>query len=228
MDLAELKQRYDGIRERMAAACGRSGRPIDSVRLVAVTKTYPPETIQAAIDFGIRDIGENRVQEIEEKAPHLHGDFALHLVGHLQTNKVARVLPHVQWIQSIDSERLVRFIHEKGKSLSRTWSALVEVNTSGEASKSGCSADACVALCEAVAQSPVLRFRGLMTIGPLGGSEEAMRRSFAQLRGLGEKIRTICADQLELSMGMSSDFEQAIEEGATMIRIGTVLFGERS
>jgi len=227
MVLADLAQRYNGIMERMAAACLKSGRPAGSVRLIAVTKTHPVETIQATIDLGIRDIGENRVQEIEEKAPRLRGDVALHLVGHLQTNKVARVLPHVRWIQSIDSERLVWFINEKGKSLSRTWNALVEVNTSGEAAKSGCGPDACVALCDMVAQSPVMRFCGLMTIGPLGGNEAAVRRSFAQLRELGEKVRH-AATHLELSMGMSADFEWAIEEGATMVRIGTVLFGERS
>jgi len=228
MALGELKQRHNDIRDRMAAACLRSGRPADSVRLIAVTKTHPVEAIQAAIDLGIRDIGENRVQEIEEKAPRLRGDFALHLVGHLQTNKVARVLPHVQWIQSIDNERLVRCINEKGKSLSRTWNALVEANTSGEASKSGCGPDACIALCDMVAQSPVMRFCGLMTIGPLEGNEAAVRRSFAQLRELGEKVRPLCADQMELSMGMSADFEWAIAEGATMVRIGTVLFGKRS
>jgi hypothetical protein len=185
------------------------------------------ELVQQCVDLGISDIGENRVQEIEQKAPLLKGEYTLHLVGHLQTNKVAKVLPLVHWIQSVDSERLIRFIDDKGKNLGRRIAALVQVNTSGEASKSGCIPSECSALCALAAQSSVLEFRGLMTIGPLGGSEKNIRQSFALLRNLGEQVRNLCAKPLELSMGMSDDFEWAIEEGATMVRLGTVLFGKR-
>lgn len=209
----------------MSRACARAGRSADSVRLVAVTKTHPAETVQALIDLGLRDIGENRVQEIAGKAPLLKGPFDLHMLGHLQTNKVAPLLPLVSWIQSIDRERVVsriEFCCKPGQKIK----ALVEVNTSGEASKSGCAAADVRTLCERVAQSAALEFRGLMTLGPLGAPEKQVRGSFALLRRLGDSVRDL-APQTELSMGMSGDFEWAIEEGATMVRIGTALFGER-
>jgi hypothetical protein len=214
------------IERRIARACEKAARRRDSVRLVAITKTHPADTVQTLIDIGIRDIGENRAAEIEEKTPLLRGDFTMHMVGHLQTNKVAHVLPHVGWIQSIDRERLVsriEFLHRGTDKIN----ALVEVNTSGEASKSGCRPDECTALCERVMRSGALEFRGLMTIGPLNRTETETRQSFALLRKLREK----CGEKgsgLELSMGMSGDFEWAIEEGATIIRIGSALVGERA
>ena len=220
-----LAANLQALEERIGRACARAGRERDSVRLIAVTKTHPAQTIQSLIDIGVRHIGENRVQEIEEKAPLLHGDFTLHMVGHLQTNKVGRLLPHVKWIQSIDSERLVsriEFCRKDGPKIR----ALVEVNTSGEASKSGCLPQECHRLAERVAASATLEFRGFMTIGPLNANEKQVRESFALLRSLGESCRGL-AQALELSMGMSGDFEWAIEEGSTMIRVGTALMGER-
>ena len=221
-----LLANLETIEHRIARACEKSARPRSSVRLVAVTKTHPVNTVQTLIDIGIRDIGENRTAEIEEKAPRLQGDFTMHMVGHLQTNKVAHILPHVGWIQSIDRERLVsriEFLHRG----TEKFKALVEVNTSGEASKSGCLPDECKTLCERVLQSGALEFRGLMTIGPLNGTEAETRRSFALLRKLGQECSGMQRD-LELSMGMSGDFEWAIEEGATIIRIGSALIGERA
>jgi pyridoxal phosphate enzyme (YggS family) len=195
------------------------------VRLIAVTKNHSADTVQRLIDLGVRDIGENRVQEIENKAPGLKGDFTLHMIGHLQTNKAQKVWPHVGWIQSVDRERLVLRLESIyiGGPKKR---ALVEVNTSGEESKSGCDPDSCEMLCELVAQSKALELRGLMTIGPLGGDERAVKGAFEQLRKLSEKY---CSwiDTPELSMGMSGDFEWAIEQGSTMVRIGTALVGER-
>jgi PLP dependent protein len=226
MDGGRLRKRIEEIEGRIAGACRRAGRPRSAVRLVAVTKTHPVATVQNLIDAGISDIGENRVQEIEQKAPLLKGNFTLHLVGHLQTNKVAVVLPHVGWIHSIDRERLVsriEFCRPQGPKLR----ALVEVNTSGESTKSGCTPEECHPLCERVAGSGALEFCGLMTIGPLQGDERRIRESFAQLRRLGETCRDLAAS-VELSMGMSGDFEWAIEEGATMIRVGTALLGERT
>jgi PLP dependent protein len=221
-----LRVNLEEIRARIARAAGKAGRMADAVLLVAVTKTHPVETIQALVDLGVRDIGENRVQEIERKAPALTGDFSMHMVGHLQTNKVADVLPHVKWIQSIDSDRLVSRI-EHCNHTTAVFNALVEVNTSGEASKSGCMPEACRALCEQVAQSKSLKFRGLMTIGPLNAGESEVRRSFVLLRKLAEACRDLAPAAMELSMGMSGDFEWAIEEGSTMVRIGTALVGER-
>jgi pyridoxal phosphate enzyme (YggS family) len=214
------------IEERIEKACAASGRSRDSVRLIAVTKTHPVETVQALIDIGIREIGENRVQEILLKAPQLKGDFVLHMIGHLQTNKVDRLLPHVGWIQSIDSERLVARI-ESCRTAGPGIPALVEVNTSGETSKSGCRPEECRMLCERVAGSARVELRGLMTIGPLGADEAGVRSSFALLRRLGEECRE-CAKSMELSMGMSDDFKWAIEEGSTMVRIGSALTGERT
>lgn len=210
------------MHERVAAACDRGGRDAAAVRVIAVTKTHPVEVVQACIDAGIRDIGENRVQELEQKAPELHGDRELHLVGHLQTNKVAKALPLVQWIHSLDSLRLLEAIERRAAG--RRVKALVEVNTSGEASKSGCSPGECRALCEAVSRSSAVEFRGLMTVGPLTGGEAAARGSFRRLRELGESCADL-APVIELSMGMSGDFEWAVEEGATMVRIGTLLLG---
>jgi len=223
----ELRRRYDALIGRVDEACRRAGRSREEVRVVVVTKTHPVETVQAVVDLGIRDIGENRVQEVTRKAPQLHGEYRLHLVGHLQTNKVGKALPLVRWIQSVDRPRLVDKIEERfdgGEPLQ----ALVQVNTSGEGSKWGCSPEQCAALCERVANAPSLRFRGLMTIGPLGGSEKQIRGSFRLLRQLGEQAKGSSEERLELSMGMSDDFEWAIEEGATMIRVGSLLLGRRN
>jgi len=220
-----LSSRLDMINERIARACTAAGRERSSVRLIAVTKMHPIETIQALIDLGVKDIGENRVNEIIEKAPRLHGDYTLHLIGHLQTNKVAPVLPYVSWIQSIDRERLITRIEYlfSGKEKIKV---LIEVNTSGEKSKSGCKPDECRALCERVIQSNCLELQGFMTIGPLGSDEVATRKAFSLLRKIGEQNRDIIKAP-QLSMGMSGDFEWAIAEGSTMVRIGTLLLGER-
>jgi pyridoxal phosphate enzyme (YggS family) len=197
------------------------------VRLIAVTKNHPAETVQRLLDIGVRDIGENRVQEMEEKVPRLAGDFTAHMIGHLQTNKAQKVWPLAGWVQSVDRERLVRRLEGCHSGAEPKKRVLVEVNTSGEGSKSGCSPIECGRLCELVAGSGALELRGLMTIGPLGGGEAAVRGAFALLRELSQKH---CAGIVapELSMGMSGDFEWAIEEGATMVRVGTALVGDRT
>jgi hypothetical protein len=220
-----LHDRIVMVRNRIAECCEKVGRKPDSVRLIVVTKTHPADTLQNLIDIGIADLGENRVQEIECKVTHLKGDFTIHLIGHLQTNKVSRVLPYIRWIHSIDRENLIDRIerYHSGEKIN----ALVEVNTSGESSKSGCSPDHCRALCERLLSSRALELRGLMTIGPLNGTESQTRSAFSLLKKLSEQ----CADlvpQMELSMGMSGDFEWAIEEGSTMVRIGSLILGDRT
>jgi pyridoxal phosphate enzyme (YggS family) len=223
-----LQSRLSEVRGRIEAASLRAGRAADSVRLIAVTKNHPLETAQRLIDLGVRDIGENRVQEIEEKAPTLNGDFTMHMIGHLQTNKAQKVWPLAGWIQSVDREKLVRRLEGLYDDAGPKKKVLVEVNTSGEASKSGCRPDECMRLCDMVAESKALELRGLMTIGPLGGGEAEVRGAFGLLRGLSEKCcSSVGIKKPELSMGMSGDFEWAIEEGATMVRIGTVLVGSR-
>lgn len=226
MLFANLQQNYTMILGQIDKACSRSQRTVSDVRLVAVTKTHPVETVQALIDMGITDIGENRVQELEAKVPLLHGNFSVHMIGHLQTNKAAKAVALSHWIQSIDSIRLLEKVQACAQTSQRKIRALVEVNTSGEQSKSGCTPDECYMLAERMVADGILEFEGLMTIGPLGADEIATRKSFALLRNLGEQCKTL-APSIDLSMGMSSDFEWAIEEGATIVRIGSLLVGTR-
>lgn len=222
----QLGLRLDSIRKQITDACVRSGRDKNSVRLIAVTKTHPAETLQALIDLGVKDIGENRVQEIEQKIPQLKGEFEIHMIGHLQTNKVSHVIPFIKWVHSIDRERLIKKIEQHHSGTGKI-KALVEVNTSNETSKSGCQPDETRMICERIVSSPALEFCGLMTIGPLGGNEKKTRDSFSLLRKLAQNCSDL-AEKIELSMGMSGDFEWAIEEGATMVRIGSLLVGNRN
>jgi PLP dependent protein len=226
MDAQTLLSRYAALSERVAKACDASGRSPLDVRIIVVTKTHPVETVQLVVDAGIRDLAENRVQEIEQKVPLLSGTFEMHLIGHLQTNKVNKVVPLVTWIDSVDSIRLAEKIEQAAKEAQKKIKVLVQVNTSEEATKSGCTEPECVELAERVAKSSFLEFCGLMTIGPLAASETATRKSFSALRKLSEQCGSL-APHVELSMGMSSDFEWAIAEGSTMIRVGTLLLGHR-
>jgi PLP dependent protein len=226
MNAQTLVSRYENLKERVAKACDACGRKPEDVRIIVVTKTHPAETLQQIIDAGIRDIGENRVQEIEQKVPLLKGTFEMHLIGHLQTNKVNKVVPLVHWVQSVDSIRLAEKIEHAAALAQKKIKALVQVNTSNEAAKSGCTGAECVELAERVAKSGNLEFCGLMTIGPLEASEADTRKAFSSLRKLSEQCGHL-APRIQLSMGMSSDFEWAITEGSTMIRVGTLLLGER-
>lgn len=221
-----LKTRLENIQARINDACRITGRDPRSVKLVAVTKTHEIATVQSLIDLGVRTIGENRVQEILQKMPHLKGDFCLHMIGHLQTNKVGPVLAYASCIQSVDREKLVSRIEnviEPGKKID----VFIEVNTSGEESKSGCSPQECRQLCERVISGGILQLKGFMTIGPISTDESRVRGAFSHLRTLSEQ----CSDLVphaELSMGMSGDFEWAIAEGSTTVRIGSLLLGERN
>ncbi|MBN1308203.1 MAG: YggS family pyridoxal phosphate-dependent enzyme [Chitinispirillaceae bacterium] len=221
-----LSERFEALHDRISRACTRVSRPAGTVTLIAITKTQPIETLQALIDFGVTNLGENRVSEIIEKTPQLRGNYTMHLIGHLQTNKVSRVLPHVHMIQSIDRIRVIDYI-ERYLPPDVRMPVLVEVNTSGEASKEGCAPRECRMVIERLLGGGRLTAEGYMTIGPLGGNEKKTRAAFSLLRDLAEKNRDL-VPQPQLSMGMSGDFEWAIEEGATMVRIGTLLTGERA
>ncbi len=223
----DLTENFRRVHEQIAQACSKAGRKTEDVRLITVTKTYPSEVLQSVINTGHRDIGENRVQEIVQKVPILSGEKAIHMIGHLQTNKAAKVVPLVEWIHSIDSERLFYKVEQQCEKINKKLNVLVQVNTSGEDTKSGCRPEYTLKLCEIVAKSNILDFRGLMTIGLLGGNEKETRRCFMQLREIGEKCSSLTDNNLELSMGMSNDFQIAIEEGATMIRIGSLILGAR-
>jgi len=227
----DLSSRLTALEERIAAACEEAGRKPDSVTLVAVTKTHPPETVAAAIEAGITDIGENRVQEAQAKKPLVPLPCRWHLVGSLQTNKVKKALDLFDVIQSLDSLRLAEELERRAAQAGRTIPVLIEVNTSAEPSKHGLRPEELPDLVAAVLNRPHLRLDGLMTIGPGLAIEDPQvsRPCFRLLSRLAEETRQRFSVPLpHLSMGMTSDFEVGIAEGATVIRVGTALFGPRT
>jgi pyridoxal phosphate enzyme (YggS family) len=225
-----IRDNLDRVRERIGLACARSGRSPDEVTLVAVTKTVPPDRIQEAVDAGIGILGENRVQEAESKIKSVEGVTAWHMVGHLQRNKAARAVELFDMIQSVDSIRLAREADRRCREAGRSMDILMEVNTSGESTKFGVRPEAAVDLVGEVSGLANLAVKGLMTIGAFTDKEEVIGACFRTLRGLAEDVRRACFSNVEmryLSMGMTSDFETAIEEGSNMVRIGTAIFGAR-
>ncbi len=224
----QLRERFRILNEEIAETCEKAGRNPDEIRVITVTKTHPAEVLQAVIEAGQRDIGENRVQEIVQKVPQLTGEKSIHMVGHLQGNKVNKVVPLVDWIQSIDSERLAEKVDRQCQEVNKIMNVLVQVNTSGEEAKSGCEPEGTVELYEKVSQCEHLQLRGLMTIGLWGGTEKETRHCFSTLRSIGEQTRKYTKSSCELSMGMTDDFRIAIEEGATMIRLGSYILGTRN
>jgi pyridoxal phosphate enzyme (YggS family) len=224
-----LADRLASVRERMTAAAARAGRRADSVRLVPASKVQPVEALREAYDAGLRDFGENRVQELVAKAALLPADVRWHLIGSLQRNKVRRAVEIATLIHSVDGARLAEAIGAARPGMH----VLVEVNTSNEASKHGVAPERVVREVEAIASAGDLAIDGLMTMGPAphhGMDERATRAAFAMLRRCLLEVNAAGvrpAPLTELSMGMSGDFEWAIEEGATIVRIGTALFGPR-
>lgn len=225
-----VAQRVQEVRERIAAACGRAGRDPGCVELVAVTKTVPADAVVEAIEAGVRHVGENRVQEAREKFPLLPQGVTRHLVGHLQTNKSRHAARLFDWVHSLDSLRLAEALGKRAAEEGRSLRCLVQVNVSREASKHGLDPDQLLPFLEQVGRVPGLEVRGLMAMGPLAGDEAAVRRAFAQARHLFEAAAREGFPHVtleHLSMGMSGDFEIAVEEGATMVRVGTAIFGPR-
>ncbi len=218
------------IRQRIAVACARCGRDPHSVKLMAVTKTVPGELILQAVDAGINLLGENYVQEAREKIDQLNGRAQLHLIGHLQTNKAKYAVKIFDYIHSVDRRELVLELDRRAKAASRKMNILIEVNVSGEQTKNGVAARAAVELVKSIAQLTNLSVRGLMTMAPYSDDPETSRPYFQALRCLRNEIARagIPGVQMEeLSMGMTDDFEVAIEEGATIVRIGRAIFGNR-
>lgn len=232
---AEIRTRIEVIRRRIAVACERAGRDPQEVTLMAVTKTVPPEAIKAAGAAGIVVFGENRVQEAAAKLSPAFlqevGDTAQwHLIGHLQTNKVKKALELFQVIQSVDSLRLAETLQRQAAVLPKTIEVFLEINTSGEAAKFGVPPEQAVVLAQAVAALPNLQLTGLMTIGALTDNPDTIRRGFRQLRDLRAEITAMNLSGVKLrhlSMGMTDDFELAIAEGSTMVRMGRAIFGDR-
>jgi hypothetical protein len=224
-----LADRLTRVRERIARACARAGRDPTAILLVAVSKGFPAEAVRAAAVLGLTDFGENRVQEAERKIPEIVPRPRWHLVGHLQTNKAKRAVQLFDEIQSVDSVRLAEELDRRAEQERRVVPCLVEVNTSGEESKFGvepAGAEALLERCRALAS---LRVHGLMTIGPLARGPEGARQAFRMLAGVRDAAvgRELLPRSTDLSMGMSDDFEIGIEEGATIVRVGTALFGPR-
>lgn len=217
------------IRARVAEAAEGAGRDPDDVTIVAVCKTFPRAYVNAAYEAGFRVFGENRVQEIRDKyETPLPDDASLHLIGPLQTNKVRQVLRDVDCIESVDRARLVSRLANELPKQERTCSVLVQVNVAGEAQKSGCAPEEAEALVRQVMDVPELTCDGLMTMAPFVDDPETVRPVFRQLCELRDLLRESTGLELPiLSMGMSGDFEVAIAEGATHVRIGRALFGER-
>ncbi|MCU0770564.1 MAG: YggS family pyridoxal phosphate-dependent enzyme [Verrucomicrobia bacterium] len=225
MDLAE---RLTDLRQRMRAACARAGRSLDSVQLLAVTKMHPPETVDAAVALGLTLFGENRVQEAKAKIPLCSSRATWHMIGHLQSNKARDAVEWFSMVEGVDSLRLAQELDKRAGQADKVLPVLLEVNVGAEASKSGFNPDILLAELEPLAALPNLRIQGLMTVPPWKPQPEQVRPFFRAARELKERCEARLGEPLpHLSMGMSGDFEVAIEEGATLIRIGTALFGER-
>jgi PLP dependent protein len=218
--MTNVRENYVRILERIQAAAARSGRSPETIQLIAVTKTVPPARVREAVEAGIRHIGENRLQEALPKREALRNlTVTWHFIGHLQTNKVKKVVENFDWVQCVDRPELAEKLNQAAM---KPLPVLIEVNLGGEVSKSGINPDGLEGFVQRFEKYERLRLRGLMTIPPFLENPEEVRPYFQKLRELAQHFGLH-----DLSMGMSHDFEVAVEEGATMVRIGTSLFGER-
>lgn len=226
MNRTRLKENLDAVLGRIADAAARSGRSRDSVRLVAVVKRRPVDQIRALVDLGPRDLGENYPQELWSKVEALPDPtIRWHLIGHLQGNKAKRTLPLVELTHGVDSLKLLKSIDALAGDLPRRPRVCLQINTSGEESKHGWTSHAVLADADAIAPLRSVEIVGLMTMAALGSDDESARASFRTLRDTRDALRRSTGLTLdELSMGMSSDFVPAIEEGATLVRVGSALF----
>lgn len=226
VDATAVREAVAEARARMAAARARGGHG-QEVTLVAVTKTHGPEAVDAAWAAGVTDVGENRVQEALAKQPLVQSPVRWHLIGHLQRNKARQAIGFA-CVHSLDSLRLADVLQEAAQREQRTLDVLLQVNVSGEASKSGVPPDALPALADALHAHAALRVCGVMTMAPLEADERTLRMVFGGARAAAAVLRAAGHPADRLSMGMSGDYEIAVEEGATHVRLGSVLFGSRS
>ncbi len=225
-----IKENLGEVRENIRKACKKAGRNVEDVTLIAVSKTKPLSMLEEAYEAGARDFGENKVQEIIEKRPAMPEDARFHMIGHLQRNKVKQVLPHTVLIHSVDSLRLAEQIDQEAKKLGITAKILLEVNVAKEESKFGIMPEDVFEMVEQIAAFSHLRIEGLMTIAPFVEDPEENRPVFRKLYQLSVDIKKKNIDNVGmsvLSMGMTGDYQVAVEEGATMIRVGTGIFGAR-
>lgn len=225
----QLSARMNEIQEKIAAASAIAGRKPDVITIIAVTKTFPPEIVKEALTMGLTHIGENRIQEAERKVEVVRGKGIFHLIGNLQSNKVKKAVSMFDWIQTIDDFDVAAEISKRAVEQNRSLQVLIEVNSSGEPQKHGAEPDEVLKIAERVMSLPQLTLRGLMTVGPLTDDESQIKRAFAQTNELFESIKQDSGSEIDtLSMGMSDDYELAIREGSTMIRLGSILFGRRN
>lgn len=225
-----LNDNYDKVVEKIGKVCNEAGRNPDDVTLIAVSKTKPVSMLQEIYDHGCRDFGENKVQELVEKYEVLPKDIRWHLIGHLQRNKVKYVVDKAALIHSVDSLRLAEEISKEALKKNVEAEILIEVNAAMEETKFGIKAEEAEALVRQIAKLPGIRIRGLMTIAPYVENPEENRQYFAQLRQLSVDISAKNIDNVTmdvLSMGMTGDYETAVSEGATLVRVGTGIFGQR-
>ena len=223
-----IAENLDSIRQRIAAACARAGRDVNRVTLLAVSKSHPPETIRAAVDGGQIYFGENKIQEAKAKIPLCPGKARWQFIGHLQSNKVRDAVELFEMIQGVDSLAIAQEISKRAVQFGKTMPILIEVNVAGEASKFGYAPEKLLAELNELNALPRIEIHGLMAIPPYTPLPEKARPYFQKLRALKVECEKILGAPLpHLSMGMSGDFEVAIEEGATIVRVGRALFGER-
>ena len=225
----DLAANFDSVHQRIQAACGRAGRDPGSVLVVAVSKGQPPEKVRAAATLGHSVFGESRVQEAKAKIEQCPGHLRWHLIGHLQSNKCRDAVALFQMIESIDSLPLAQELNKWAEKEAKTYSVLLEVNVAGEATKFGFQPEQLLSALKPINALPRIEIHGLMTIAPWTPEPEKVRPIFVRLRELKDRCQQVLGATLtHLSMGMSGDFEVAIEEGATIVRIGTALFGPRA
>lgn len=225
-----IEENMKSVDEAIGGACGRAGRARDEVTLIAVSKTKPVSLLREAYDAGARDFGENRVQELLDKIPELPSDIRWHMIGHLQRNKVKYIVDKVAMIHSVDSVWLAEEISREAVKKGVFVDILIEVNVAGEESKFGAAVWEVPKMVEEIAGMPSVRIRGLMTIAPYTEDPEENRQFFRDLKKLSVDIEHKNIDNVDmsvLSMGMTGDYSVAIEEGATCVRVGTGIFGER-
>lgn len=226
-----LAENLQNVEERIQAACARANRDRNEVTLIAVSKTKPVSMLEEVYAEGIRCFGENKVQELTEKHDKLPSDVKWHMIGHLQRNKVKYIVDKVDLIHSVDSVRLAETIEQEAAKKDVIVPVLVEVNVAEEDSKFGLKVNEVLSIIEEISKFPHIRIKGLMTIAPYVENPEENRPVFARLRKLSVDIAEKNIDNVSveiLSMGMTNDYEVAIEEGATMVRVGTGIFGERN
>lgn len=226
-----IKENLAEVEKNICAACERAGRDRREVTLITVSKTNPVARLKEAMDCGVRIFGENKVQEMLEKQEELPDNIEWHMIGHLQRNKVKYLMGKVALIHSVDSLRLAQEISKEAGKQKNTENILIEINVAEEASKFGITTDEAITLVSDIAKLPNIHVKGLMTIAPFVADPEENREVFRALKKLSVDIRNKNIDNVTmdvLSMGMTNDYEVAIEEGSTMVRVGTGIFGKRS